>query len=59
MFFCDSQVRGKPAPQVTWYKDGSAISQSSGFYSITVLEQPVDIISHVVSSQLQFKGKQS
>ena len=51
-------ARGNPAPQISWYKDGEAISAlTSDLLKVTTSESSVDMYSYRVTSVLQWRGK--
>ena len=51
------KVTGHPKPKVTWFKDNSTISMSSGFYRIVTTETPIKIGGFNVTTTLYWEGK--
>ena len=50
-------VRGRPLPDVTWYKDDVAIGDQGGLYYVRTIQQPIDTYSYNVTSSLLFQGQ--
>ena len=53
------RVRGRPAPQIQWYKDDAIITSESDFFEVVMDEDVIDYISKVMTSTLRFRGKLS
>ncbi|ELT96996.1 hypothetical protein CAPTEDRAFT_199767 [Capitella teleta] len=50
------RVRGRPVPQLTWYKNGLALDFSPGYYDLTEQQESIDVHSWNLTSTLKFRG---
>ena len=50
-------VRGRPLPEITWFKDDAAIGDQGGLYYVRIIQQPIETFSYNVTSSLLFQGQ--
>ena len=50
------KATGRPKPNITWFKDNSAILESDKMYKIETLVFPIDAGGFNVTSTLSWKG---
>ena len=50
------RVTGRPKPNITWFKDNMAISESDELYEIVTTTSPIEANGFNVTSTLYWKG---
>ena len=49
-------VRGRPIPELAWYKNNERLLGQDGLYQVTTVQQAIDIYSYNVTSTLTWGG---